>query len=70
MVSPIERRALTADSPGVLHIETMTEQLEVRIRQLEVIVNNLIAETKFNNRLAVITICVMAAGKEILAVIK
>lgn len=46
-------------------IETLTKRVEM----LEVLVEHLIAEARINNRIAIAGIAVIAAGKEILAVI-
>lgn len=44
--------------------------LAARVSQLENLVNHLIEEARVNNRIAIIAVCVMAAGKEILMVFK
>ena len=51
-------------------MDELEESLSARVKMLEVLVEHLIEEARINNRIAIVAVAVMAAGKEILTVMK
>ena len=46
------------------------KEMAIKVTGLEKLVDHLIQETRFNNRLTILAVCIIAAGKEILQAFK